>query len=221
MATSKIYADHVAAFKMFADYVAANGDTYGFSTEDQTTIASELVTLNTAYANYQDTTNVTRVFIEVMRRRYDETDKILRFQRLRLKTSGINLPAEAVLAFGVHVDSERRGRVEPPTFAPEVVIQKLVHLVSRLNAIDSRSGSERYLGKPDDADSIAIYVCYVASGSPVPEREQYAAIPDSGRTVFNITHTSDKVGMICYVITAYRNRRGVSPESVPISFPVF
>ncbi len=82
MATSKIYVDHVAVFKMFADYVPANGDTYGFSTEDQTTIASELVTLNMAYANYQDTTNVTRVFIEVMRRRYDETDKILRFQRL-------------------------------------------------------------------------------------------------------------------------------------------
>ncbi|MGU9951227.1 MAG: hypothetical protein ACNYPH_02760 [Gammaproteobacteria bacterium WSBS_2016_MAG_OTU1] len=221
MANSKVYADHVAAFKMFADYVAAHGDTYGFSFEEQAEFATELVSLNSAYDNYTNTAELNRITIEVMRRRYDETDRILRFQRLRLKISAIDLPTEAMEAFGVRVDSDMHEDDTPIDFAPENVIQQLVHLVSRLMAFDSRKMSHHPIGKSANVQGIAIWVAYVTSDSQAPSRDQYKILADAGRPVFNVTHSPDKIGMVCYVITAYRNRQGLSPESKPVVFPVF
>ena len=222
MAVRKKYADWNAALNIFADYAVANGLDYQFSQAQIDEVNAERVNWNTAWANAQDAANRTPVIIEILDRRYEETDGIVRFHRMRLKFSGLNLPAEAIAAFGVHVDAERRTKLPTIDFAGVNDVESIMHLHTRIYTHDPRQGSERHYRKPDDVASIIHYTAYTAPGGPQPERAAYGAgVTITGRTIFTINHAPDTVGQVCWLITAYHNSSGNGPESEPISFPVY
>lgn len=73
-----------------------------------------------------------------------------------------------------------------------------------------------------DVTNIIRYVTYTAAGDPTPSRGDYGDdIESAGHTAYDIIHGSDKMGMTCYLITAYANARGeLGPKSEPLPFPV-
>lgn len=221
MTVSKRYSDLMAELITFADFVATNGLDWGFTADDQTEIAARTVSYAAAYNAYADEPSRTAVITAEMEQEWVAADILTRKHQQRLKHSGLTLTQAVIAAIGIPVNSPRRGVVDPPQFAPGMQIQALKHLISQINAYDPTPGAETRRGKPKDASSLAVWVHYADPGEPAPTFPDFTTIPDVGRSVFNIRHTLAQVGKVCHVITAYRNRRGVGPRSVPISFPVF
>lgn len=221
MAVAKRYSDMMAELTTAADFVAISGLDWGFTAEDQAEYAARLISYGSAYNTYADLTLRTVIVTAAMKRQWDGANALMRKHQQRLKHSGLDLSDEVIVAIGVPVDSPRRGVVDPPNYAPGMQVQTQKHLISQINAYDPSPGAENRTGKPKDVSSIRIWIYYAEPSDPAPAFPDYTTIPDVTRIVFDIRHTLAQVGKVCYVITAYRNNRGVGPRSVPISFPVF
>lgn len=199
----------------------ANRTRLGVSSEQYATFTAIMDEWSPAFKAYSSPLTQTPAVLGEIHKLHKEALAFVRMLRRQIKHNGtITLTGDDYQSLYIHQDKKTATRINPPDYAPDIVLLDSHHLTNTFEA--KRPGSENvgHLALPKHM-KLARRLAITESASPAPPLEAYQPINNIGRSRFILTFSEADHNKTGWLICAYYNPRGEhGPESSPLSFSI-